>query len=246
MHWKTHGRGEPVTLVVHGLGATEGEARIPASGLRGTRVVLTLPGHGTAADPPPDYWDYGRIAADVVEVADRVAATRAIGTSLGSGALTRIAAEQPDRFDELALLLPAALDRPRTAETAEVFRDLADAVAAADADGGARLHGLLRAGIPEGIEVGDHLQQRAAALRRLEGALRVLPARFPVDDVAALAEVRASVLVIGGHQDPLHPTAVAEDTANAFPSAHLELLPSAAPVLTHRDRLRALLVEHLG
>lgn len=245
MHWNSYGRGEPVTLVVHGLGATAGEARIPASGLPGTRIVLTLPGHGTAADPPSDYWDYGRLAADVAKIADEVSATRAVGVSLGSGALTRIVSERPDRFDKLALLLPAALDGPRTAETADVFRDLADAVAATDTDGGARLHELLRTGVPEGVDVGDHVQQRAAALRRLEDALRILPARYPVDDAGALAAVRGSVLVIGARQDPLHPSSAAEATAAAFPGARLELLPSAAPMLTHRGQLRSLLIEHL-
>ena len=231
---------------MHGLGATEGEARIPASGLPGTRVVLTLPGHGTAADPPPDYWDYEQIAADVVDVADEVAATRAVGVSLGSGALTRIVAERPDRFDAVALLLPAALDGPRTAETVGVFHDLADAVAAAATDGGARLHQLLRAGVPEDADLGAHLQQRAAALQRLEEALRALPFRYPIDDAAALAAVRASVLVIGARQDPLHPISTARATAAAFPGSRLEVLPSAAPMLTHRQQLRTMLVEHFG
>ncbi|WP_370591318.1 alpha/beta fold hydrolase [Saccharopolyspora montiporae] len=245
MRWTAYGRGDPVTLVVHGLGATAGEARIPASGLAGTRVVLTLPGHGTAPDAPPGYWDYARIAADVREVADEVAATRAVGVSLGSGALTRILAEQPDRFAKVALLLPAALDGPRDTRTAAAFGELAAAVAAADADGGAQLHRVLRAEVPEGADVGDHLQQRAAALLRVPEALRALPERYPIDDAAALAAVRAGVLVVGATEDPLHPADTAEATAAAFPDARLELLPSAAPMLTHRARLRALLTEHL-
>ncbi|MBQ6641819.1 MAG: alpha/beta hydrolase, partial [Saccharopolyspora sp.] len=93
--WNSYGRGSPVTLVAHGLGATEGEARIPASGLPGTRVVLTLPSHGNAPDAPEGYWRYGTIAEDVRSVADAVGATRAVGVSLGTGALTRIVAERP-------------------------------------------------------------------------------------------------------------------------------------------------------
>jgi len=45
---RSYGSGSPVTLVAHGLGATAGEARIPASGLPGTRVVVTLPSHADA------------------------------------------------------------------------------------------------------------------------------------------------------------------------------------------------------
>ncbi|GAA4853249.1 hypothetical protein GCM10025787_41200 [Saccharopolyspora rosea] len=242
----SYGRGAPVTLVVHGLGATEGEARIPASGLPGTRVVLTLPGHGSAPDAPPDYWDYASLARDVLSAADEAGATRAVGVSLGAGALTRIAAEHPDRFDRLALLLPAALDEPRGATATRAYERLADAVALAASDGGAKLREILAADVPPGVDVGDHVERRARALLRLEDALRTLPRRCPLDDAAVLAPVRSDVLVIAAEGDPMHPTEVAETTAAAFPRARLEVLPSAAPMLTHRRELRALLTGFLG
>ncbi|MFC7341559.1 alpha/beta fold hydrolase [Saccharopolyspora griseoalba] len=242
--WTSRGRGDPVTLVVHGLGATEGEARLPSSGLPGTRVVITLPGHGSAPDAPPGYWNYGSIAADVLEVAREVGATRAIGTSLGAGALTRIAAEHPGRFERLALMLPAALDRPREAAQAEVYRRLAEAVVADD--GGARLRSILAEDIPEGVDVGGYVGQRASALSRLGDALRELPGAVPVQDAGALAEVAAEVLVIGATDDPLHPAEVAKATAAAFPRSRLELLPSRAPMLTHRRAVRGQLVDFLS
>ncbi|GAA2818870.1 alpha/beta fold hydrolase [Saccharopolyspora taberi] len=240
-----HGRGAPVTLVAHGLGATEGEARIPASGLPGTRAVLSLPSHGKAPDAPPGYWDYGRVAADVLAVADEVQATRAVGVSLGAGALTRIAAEHPDRFERLALLLPASLDRPRDIAAMWAFERLADAVAAAPSDGGASLRAAVAAEVPEGIEVGDHVDRRAEALLRLEPALRALPERCAVEDAAALAAVTSEVLVIGATDDPLHPAEVAKAVAAAFPQSRLEILQSPAPMLTHRRELRAMLVDFL-
>ncbi|MCI2421153.1 alpha/beta hydrolase [Saccharopolyspora sp. K220] len=243
VRWAPYGRGAPVTLVVHGLGATEGEARIPASGLSGTRVVITLPGHGSAADAPPNYWNYGTVAADVLAVADEVQATRAVGVSLGAGALTRIAADHPDRFDRFALLLPAALDRPRGAAAAREFRRLAEAVAAHD--GGAALREILGAQVPAGVAVGDYVDRRAEALSRLEDALRELPEQAPVPDVATLAAVRSDVLVVGATDDPLHPVEVAKAVAAAFSRARLEILPSSAPMLTHRRELRRLLVDFL-
>src|SRR5205085_3682223 len=111
-----------------------GEARIPASGLRGTRVVVTLPAHGDAPDAPPGYWRYPTVGDDLSAVADAVEASRAVGVSLGAGALTRLAADQPDRFERLALLLPATLSRPRDAVATDAYRRLTDAVRAGHTD----------------------------------------------------------------------------------------------------------------
>ncbi|GAA4621012.1 alpha/beta hydrolase [Saccharopolyspora hordei] len=231
-----------MTLVVHGLGATEGEARIPSSGLPGTRVVVTLPGHGTAPDAPPGYWTYPTVAADVLAIADEVGATRAVGVSLGAGALTRLAAEHPDRFERLALLLPAALDRPRDVAATWSFERLADAVAAGDE---AELRKLVAADLPADAEVGDYVEQRAAALMRLEDALRALPEQAPLADASPLRAVTSDVLVVAATDDPLHPTGVAEAVAAAFARARLEVFPSPAPMLTHRRELRGLLVDFL-
>lgn len=244
--WIARGSGDPVTIVVHGLGATPGEARIPASGLRGTRVVVTLPGHGDAPDAPSGYWDYGRIAADVLAVADEVDATRGVGVSLGAGALTRLAAENPDRFERLALLLPATVDRPRDADATGTLRRLADAVDAAGSDGGEQLRALVAADVPEGADVGDYVQRRAEALLRLGGALRALPEQSVVADTTPLTSVASEVLVVSGTDDPLHPTEVAKATAAAFGHARLEVLPSSAPLLTHRREIRALLSGFLA
>lgn len=242
--WNTYGAGAPVTLVVHGLGATEGEARIPASGLPGTRVVITLPGHGNAPDAPPGYWTYSEVAADVLSVADEVGATRAVGVSLGAGALTRLAAAHPERFERLALLLPASLDRPRAVSATSAFARLADA--AQLGDGGAKLRELVAEDVPPGMEVGDYPERRAAALLRLGEALRMLPEQCAVADAATLASVLSEVLVIGATTDPLHPADTAKTVSAAFGHGRLELLDSPAPMLTHRRRLRSLLIDFLG
>lgn len=239
--WKAHGSGAPVTLVVPGLGATEGEARIPASGLRGTRVVVTFPGHGDAPDAPAGYWHYPRVADEVRAIADEVSATRAVGVSLGSGALTRLVADSPDRFERLVLMLPAALDRPRGMPAAWALEQLAEAVREGDT---ARLTELVAAEVPEGANVGGHVQQRVAALMRLGEALASLQEQSPVDDGAVLASATADVLVVGATDDPLHPGDAAKATAAAF-NGRLELLPSKAPMLTHRSELRTLLTGFL-
>ncbi|MET1072115.1 MAG: alpha/beta hydrolase [Umezawaea sp.] len=226
LRWQVYGGGEPTTLVAHGLGATAGEARIPASGLPGTRVVVTLPSHSGAADAPHGYWTYPRIAQDLWTVAREVGATRAIGVSLGAGALVALLAARPDAFDRVALLLPATLDRPREPQTVD---DLVRAVE-----------------LPEGSEAGDYLKARALAFRRLDAAVAALPGQTAVPDPSVLAHVTAPVLVIAATDDPLHPEQVAKDTAVAFPNGRFEVFPSRTPLVTHRREIRSLLIDFAG
>jgi len=210
----SYGSGSPVTLVAHGLGATPGEARIPASGLPGTRVVVTLPSHGDAPDAPAGYWDYGRIAADL----GTVPADHAVGVSLGAGALVRLLSLEPDRFRRVALLLPAVLDRRHESFTLQQLSDLTS-------------------GPP------IYVAERRAALQRLEAAAEQLPGQVAVPDASVLAAVTAPVLVIGAVGDPLHPEDVAKETAAAFPGGELWLIDSPSPMITHRSEIRHRLVS---
>lgn len=210
----SYGSGSPVTLVAHGLGATPGEARIPASGLPGTRVVVTLPSHGDAPDAPEGYWDYGRIAADL----GTVPADHAVGVSLGAGALVRLMSLEPDRFERVALLLPAVLDQPRQPITLQQLSDLT-------------------VGPP------IYVAERRAALQRLEAAAEQLPGQVAVPDASALAAVSTPVLVIAAVGDPLHPEDVAKATAAAFPHGELWLIDSPSPMITHRAEIRHRLVS---
>ena len=106
------GRGEPVTVFAHGLAGAIDETRPLGSGVRGSRAFLHFRGHG-ASSAPETPWTYDALAGELLAVADHVGATRALGVSLGAGALLRILADEPRRFDRLVLVLPGALDRPR-------------------------------------------------------------------------------------------------------------------------------------
>lgn len=217
MTYRSHGSGAPVTLVGHGLGATPGEARLPASGLPGTKVVVTLPSHGDAPDAPAGYWDYRRIAADLRAVAREVGATQAVGVSLTSGALLSLLADEPDAFDKVALLLPAVLDEPRQLL--------------------AREYAITVVGGPP-----EYLEERRQAFRRLDQALAELPGQVAVADRSLLGAVPIPVLVVGATRDPLHPEEIAKATAGAFPNGRLELVPSW---LTHRGDVRGWLGDFL-
>ncbi|MGH3859523.1 alpha/beta fold hydrolase [Actinokineospora sp.] len=230
---RAYGSGDPVTLIVPGLGATAGEARIPASGLPGTRIVLTLPGHADAPDPTPDYWHYPTLAKDI----GQTAASQAVGVSLGAAALCALVSTEPDRFDRLVLMFPAALSRART--NAHLVEAMAAAVDTGDRARLRELIGVLPA-------AGSYLEDRTDALMRLGPALRAVATQVPVPDPDALRDVRAKVLVIAAEHDPLHPVEVAHEAAEAFPDSRLEVLPSAYPLLTHRKEVRTLLTGFLG
>ncbi|NUT54243.1 MAG: alpha/beta hydrolase [Saccharothrix sp.] len=217
MTHRSHGSGAPVTLVGHGLGATPGEARLPTSGVPGTRVVVTLPSHSDEPDAPEGYWDYRRIAADLRDAARETGATRAIGVSLTAGALLALLAAEPDAFERVVLLLPAVLDEPRRALGRE--------------------EAITAVGGPP-----DYQAERRRAFARLDGALAELPGRVAVADRSALARVTAPVLVVGATEDPLHPEDVAKQVAASFPNGRLELVPSW---LAHRGEVRRWLSDFL-
>ena len=107
------GGGSPVTVAAHGLGASVAETRPLLGGVRGTRVFYAARGHGDSALPEGPF-DYRVLGDDLAQVADAHGATRALGVSMGAGALLSLLARTPDRFERVVLFLPAAIDRPRT------------------------------------------------------------------------------------------------------------------------------------
>lgn len=238
---RAHGSGAPVTLVVPGLGATAGEARLPASGVPGTRVVLTFPSHADAPDAPAGYWTYPRLAAEVRAAAQATGARQAIGVSLGAAALCALLADDPPAFDRLVLMFPATLAAPRPTTSAALVGELARA---ADAGDRPRLRDLVATTSP--AAPAPYIEDRTNALLRLGPALHAVATEVPLTDPTALTHVRARVLVVAAQGDPLHPVEVAEETAAAFPDARLEVLPSPAPLVTHRPQVRALVAAFLS
>jgi pimeloyl-ACP methyl ester carboxylesterase len=246
--YRVTGGGEPVTVFAHGLGGAIDETRPFGGGVHGSRVFLHFRGHG-ASSAPETRWTYQAVAAELLAVADHTEATRGLGVSLGAGALMRLAAAQPDRFERLVLVLPATIDRPRhDAATARMQR-MAACVEACDVHGVAE---MLRLEQPEGArdrpDVAAWTRRQARRLMDtvVARALRELPDQAPLEDRSALTGVRAPVLVVGQHGDDAHPAAIAEQLAEVLPSARLAMFDAGGVLWSHRRELRELIAAHLN
>jgi len=241
------GTGDPVTVAAHGLGASIAETRPLLSGVTGRRVFTAARGHTGDVPAPFGYADLGD---DLLRVADEYDATRALGVSMGAGALLSLLASRPDRFERVVLFLPGAIDRPRTDDAVRRLGGLASALEAGDRSA---VEGYVRAELPPDLHdlpaAASYIAQRVEFLLGAPGiavAVRSLPASLPVADRAVLGAVSARVLVLGQEDDPLHPAQVARDLAAALPNAQLVVFDRPGVVFRERSRLRALISAFLN
>ncbi|WBC11529.1 alpha/beta hydrolase [Micromonospora sp. WMMA1947] len=242
------GAGDPVTVFAHGLGSGIATTRPFGSGVTGRRVFFQFRGHGRS-DSPPGPWSYLDLARDLRAVADLSGATRAFGASLGAGALCRLLAESPERFEKLVFFLPAVLDTPRGEAARARLTGLLDAVADGDASALADAVSLELPPSVRNTPAGwAYLRQRLDQLLRdgLAPGLADLPAQAPLDDAGSLAAVTAPALVIAAAEDDLHPVAVAEQLAAALPNATLHVYDRPGVLWTERADLRGRVSEFLN
>ncbi|MFI5832116.1 alpha/beta fold hydrolase [Micromonospora sp. NPDC051300] len=234
------GVGDPVTVFAHGLGNGIATTRPFGSGVTGRRIFFQFRGHGRS-DSPTGPWTYLDLARDLRAVADLGGATRAFGASLGAGALCRLLAESPERFEKLVFFLPAVLDTPRGEVAHARLTGLLDAVADGDAHALAEAVSLELPPSVRNTPAGwAYLRQRLDQLLRdgLAPGLAGLPEQAALDDAAALAAVTAPALVIACADDDLHPVAVAEQLAAALPAATLHVYDRPGVLWTERADLR--------
>lgn len=238
------GDGGPVTVFAHGLGGSATETRPLASRVRGTRVLLDFRGHGLS-DPLSDGWDYDLLAEDLLAVADATGATRAVGLSVGSGALLRILSRDPHRFERLAMVMPAALDEGRDDGATLSIRRLGRAIDDQDVDAVTQ---LLLSELPEEVRERRAVRllvgRRAAALVTRPAPRPRQPDR-PVLDRAVLAAVTAPALVVAQDEDPLHALDVAVELTAALPAASLLALPAGGVFWTAGAQAAKALALHL-
>jgi pimeloyl-ACP methyl ester carboxylesterase len=208
-------------------------------------VLLTFRCHG-ASEVIEGGWTYDDLADDLLEVADAFGATRAVGLSLGAGALLRLLSRTPDRFERLAFVLPAALDETRDdLATARLLR-LGDALVAGDEE---HVVSMLLEEVP--LQMRDRGGVRILVDRRARQMLGSLPpyprpgSDAPLHDLDVLSRVVAPALVIAQADDPLHPSPVATRLAAALPRADLLLLEPGGVFWTETRRAQDALATHL-
>jgi 3-oxoadipate enol-lactonase len=242
------GSGEPVTVFAHGFAGDIASTRPLGSGVAGRRVFFHFRGHGRSAAPPGP-WTFGDLAADLRSVADRTGATRAVGVSMGSGALCRLLSDTPDRFERVVCYLPASLDGVRP--EAAVFR-VARLLAAAEAGDAAAIAAAIETELPSdvrGTPAGDvYVRQRAAQVREhpLAPQIATLWREPAVPDVTALTGFAGRALVLGCLGDEVHPVAWAERLAGLLPKAELFVYDDPAVIWHHRRDLRERIAAFLN
>jgi 3-oxoadipate enol-lactonase len=242
IHVEVDGDGAPVTVFAHGLTNSRNELAAFTPFLAGTKVRFDFRGHGSSSVPDSGY-RFADFARDLDAVAAAYGATRAVGTSLGAGAITNLIALEPDRFERIVFLLPAALDVPladhrdfdRTAERLETLsKDQA-------------IEAILTS--PDRVEV----YERAPWLREFDmllwqdmnpqgvaRAIREVVRDVAVQDRELLRRVTAPTLIITREGDRVHPAELGRVLAQIMPNAELivmkgeEELMSAIPVLVGR------------
>ena len=229
LHYVVTGNGDPTTVFVPGLAQSIADTRPFGSAVEGTRVFIDLRGHGGSTAPASgDGWTYTGLADDVARVAGAVGATRALGVSLGAGALVRLLVDAADRFERVVLALPGPLTAARSGAELAVTDALADAVASGPVgDPGAMASALVTMqplSVRGRPDVKLWARRHAAELGGRRGtaeALRHFPRAVAARSLDGLAGVSARVLVLAQRDDPVHPVESAEHLAIALPNAHL-------------------------
>jgi 3-oxoadipate enol-lactonase len=245
LHVEVDGSGDPVTVLAHGLTNSCMELSAFTPMAPGTKVRFCFRGHGHSGTPEPGRYRFEDFAGDVDAVATAHGATRAVGTSLGQGAITRLLATRPDRFERLVFILPAALDVPLSRTEIDGFERTATLLETLPADEAVAtiLEDTGRAREYEGspwLRDVDMLLWQDLQPVGVARALREVTRDVAIADRQLLRRVEAPTLVIAREGDAIHPAELARVLVDLLPNAELIMLGSeqelyaAIPMLVER------------
>jgi 3-oxoadipate enol-lactonase len=235
LHVDVDGAGEPVTVFAHGLTNSCMELAAFTPLAPGTKVRFCFRGHGHSSTPEAGAYSFADFAGDLDAVAGAYGATNAVGTSLGASALVHLLAENPDRFERLVFLLPAALDRPigdhslfdRTAELLESL-PREQAIEAILRESGRERNYDQNPGLREL----DLLQWQDMNPSGVARAIRQVVREVAIDDRERLRAVIAPTLIIAREGDAIHPAETGRVLVDLMPNAELVMLGSEDDLMT--------------
>jgi pimeloyl-ACP methyl ester carboxylesterase len=228
LYAEVDGEGEPVTVVAHGLSNNCRELAALTPLVPGMKVRFDFRGHGRSSAPETGY-RFEDFARDVEAVADAYGATCAVGTSLGAGAIANLSCRDPDRFDRMVWLMPAALDLPFG------FKDRYLALAE-DLDGRTPEEAL-EAILSDPERVAEYVQtpwkmeldKVMWAHEHPEGlarAIRGVIEDWPVPDRELLRKVSAPTMLICIDGDDIHPVELGYILHDLLPNSELLVFES--------------------
>ena len=242
LHVEVEGEGEPVTVFAHGLTNSCMELAAFTPMAPGTKVRFCFRGHGHSGTPEPGHYRFADFADDLDAVARTFGATRAVGTSLGQGAIAHLLARDPDRFERIVFVMPAALDVPLTDHAR--FDRVADLLETVPTDE------AIRRIVADSRRVERYEEQpwlreldmflwqdlNAAGVAR---SIREITRDVAIADRELLRAVSAPTLILCQAGDEIHPIELGSMLADLMPNAELIVLGS-------EDELLARLPELVG
>lgn len=243
LHVEVDGAGEPVTVFAHGLTNSCMELAAFTPMAPGTKVRFCFRGHGHSSVPEPGNYRFVDFARDLDAVSRAFGATNAVGTSLGAGAITRLIEHEPDRFERLVFVLPAALDTPigahvlfdRTAELLETMPK--DEAIRTILEESGRVQNY---DTQPGLRDFDMLLWQDTDPVGVARAIREVVRDVAIADRELLRRVSAPTLIICREGDDIHPASLGRLLADLLPNSELivmeseEDLMASIPILVQR------------
>ena len=249
LHYQVTGDGQPFVFQ-HGLGALLQQAQGLMGPLEKVKLIaVDSRGHGKSPLLPDVSPSFQRYTDDVLRVLDHLGIDQAWfgGISMGSGISLRMALSYPDRVKGLVLVRPAWLDKPFP----EHLMMLADLIDYLDLPDGKEQY----AQTPIIQSIQQTLPSAAASIlgqfdREPKAAvpitLKQMVGDAPFASMEELAQLNKPCLVIGNHDDPLHPHELAATLAAAIPGAQFETVVSRyVDDAKHREVVRRIVSEFL-
>jgi pimeloyl-ACP methyl ester carboxylesterase len=205
-------------------------------------------GHGrsdSTSDPQDYRWQ--ELAADLWDLADKLAVERAVigGVSMGAATALHAAVAAPERLKGVVLMAPPTAWGSR-ARQARFYRGLAKLIGAIGLGPISRLGDLAaRAVSNEGlaaIQRSVTQNMRRADARSVQLTLRGA-ALSDLPELDRIAELQAPTLILAWKQDPSHPLSTSQDLVARMSNAELHVAESFDDIRNWSSRVRAFLAS---